>query len=61
MTRAEFRALLKRHGYTPTSFAREVGVSYWSVIEWGGSRVGVPRWVRAYLARIEEIRVLRAA
>jgi len=53
MTRDEFKAACKRHGYTVAEFADEFGVAPSTAQQWG-LRSGVPRWAVRVLAIMDQ-------
>lgn len=53
MTKPEFRAALRRNGFTVLTFADEFGVSIDTVYRWGGP-AAVPRWATRLLALIDQ-------
>jgi hypothetical protein len=57
MTHPELIDLMKSHGYTVNSFSEEMGVSRWTVYQWGGL-YGVPHWVRIHFKMLDKIRRL---
>ncbi|WP_295401654.1 hypothetical protein [uncultured Thiocystis sp.] len=53
MTKEEFRAAIRRHGYTLAEFADDFGVSYDTVRRWGAD-YSVPRWTLCLLLVMDQ-------
>lgn len=55
MTQTEFRAAVKRHGYSLADFAEEFGVAYDTARKWGGHDLSVPRWATRVLTLMDQL------